>query len=51
MYLGIPYLDRLELEIGNDVGYGLRNPLAADDIGYIVGVCLEMDRFINQIFS
>lgn len=47
MYLGIPYLDRLELDIGSDVGYGLLKPLAADDIGYMLGVCLKIEGLIH----
>lgn len=34
------YLDRLELGMGSEVGYGLRKLLAAEDMGYMLGVCL-----------
>lgn len=45
----IPYLDRLELVMGSEVGYGLRKPLAAEDMGYMLGVCLEyISSFINR---
>lgn len=40
-YLDSTYLDRLEVVMGSEVGYGLRKPLAADDIGYMLGVCLK----------
>lgn len=37
------HLDRLELVMGSEVGYGLRKPLAAEDMGYMLGVCLEKE--------
>jgi hypothetical protein len=37
------YLDKLVLVMGRDVGYGLRNPAPAVEIGYILGVCLKQD--------
>lgn len=33
--------------MGSDVGYGLRKLLAADDMGYILGVCLR--KFKNNL--
>lgn len=29
--------------MGSEVGYGLRKPLAAEDMGYMLGVCLEIE--------
>jgi hypothetical protein len=39
------YLDKLVLVMGRDVGYGLRNPAPAVEIGYILGVCLKQDAY------
>lgn len=43
---------KLDVEIGNDVGYGLLNPALGDN-GYILGVCLnkkKIDRYLEKLF-
>jgi hypothetical protein len=43
------HLDRLELVMGREDGYGLLNPAEPLLIGYMLGVCLKHSVKINRL--